>query len=52
MTAAPMPIRLKGIRIERFRQFGDVYLALALRPGCDLKGYASPLLPTGNESIA
>ena len=23
------PVRLKGIRIERSRQFGDVYLALA-----------------------
>jgi hypothetical protein len=25
-----VPVRLKGIRIERSRQFGDVYLALAL----------------------
>jgi hypothetical protein len=24
------PVRLKGIRIERSRRFGDVYLALAL----------------------
>src|SRR6266404_1890183 len=30
-----VPVRLKGIRIERPRQFGDVYLALAqsLEPG-------------------
>jgi hypothetical protein len=27
-----VPVRLKGIRIERSRQFGDVYLALALCP--------------------
>ena len=26
-----VPVRLKGIRVERSRQFGDVYLALALR---------------------
>jgi hypothetical protein len=25
-----VPVRVKGIRIERSRQFGDVYLALAL----------------------
>jgi hypothetical protein len=25
-----VPVRLKGARIERSRQFGDVYLALAL----------------------
>src|SRR5882762_4632473 len=29
----PVPVRLKGIRIERPRQFGDVYLALALWRG-------------------
>ena len=28
-----VPVRLKGIRIERSRQFGDVYLALALWRG-------------------
>src|SRR6266436_2210984 len=33
-----VPVRLKGIRIERPRQFGDVYLALALwaEPGSRL----------------
>ena len=29
----PAPVRLKSIRIERSRQFGDVYLALALWRG-------------------
>jgi hypothetical protein len=28
-----VPVRLKGIRIERSRQFGDVYLALACGAG-------------------
>jgi hypothetical protein len=30
-----VPVRLKGIRIERSRQFGDVYLALALWRGME-----------------
>ena len=32
-----VPVRLKGIRIERSRQFGDVYLALALWRGVGLE---------------
>ena len=32
-----LPIRLNGIRIERSRQFGDVYLALALWRGVGLE---------------
>src|SRR3954452_18679039 len=28
-----VPVRLKGVRVERSRQFGDVYLALALWGG-------------------
>ena len=32
-----VPVRLKGIRIERSRQFGDVYLALALWRGMGLE---------------
>src|SRR5215470_1421163 len=31
-----VPVLLKGIRIERSRQFGDVYLALALWRGMGL----------------
>ena len=27
-----VPVRLKGVRVERSRQFGDVYLALTLWP--------------------
>src|SRR5215831_12806160 len=31
-----VPVRLKGVRVERSRQFGDVYLALALWRGAGL----------------
>src|SRR6202171_1564656 len=45
-------VRLKGLRIERSRQFGDVYLALALWRGTGLEGLCERLLPIGNERIA
>jgi hypothetical protein len=32
-----VPVRLKGVRVERSRQFGDVYLALALWRGAGLE---------------
>jgi hypothetical protein len=47
-----MPVRLKGIRIERPRQFGDVYLALALWRGTGLEDLCERLLPIGKERIA
>ena len=47
-----VPVRLKGIRIERSRQFGDVYLALALWRGTGLEGLCERLLPIGKERIA
>src|ERR1700736_408158 len=47
-----VPVRLKGIRIERPRQFGDVYLALALRRGTGLQDLCEQLLPIGKERIA
>src|SRR3954453_24207869 len=40
-----VPVRLKGIRIERSRQFGDVYLALALWRGTGLEELCRQLLP-------
>jgi transposase len=46
------PVRLKGIRIERSRQFGDVYLALALWRGTGLEKLCEQLLPIGKERIA
>jgi hypothetical protein len=40
------PVRLRGIGIERSRQFGDVYLALALWRGLGLEELCEQLLPT------
>jgi len=45
-------VRLKGIRIERSRQFGDVYLALALWRGMGLEELCEQLLPAGQERIS
>ena len=47
-----MPVRLKGIRIERSRRFGDVYLALALWRGMGLEELCEQLLPVGKERVA
>ena len=47
-----VPVRLKGIRIERSRQFGDVYLTLALWRGTGLEELCKQLLPVGQERIA
>ena len=46
------PVRLKGVRIERSRQFGDVYLALALWRGVGLEELCRQLLPMGQERVA
>jgi transposase len=47
-----VPVRLKGVRIERSRQFGDVYLALALWRGIGLEELCERLLPVGEERVA
>lgn len=47
-----VPVRLKGIRIERSRQFGDVYLALTLWRGIGLEELCQQLLPVGQERVA
>src|ERR1700758_969057 len=47
-----VPVRLKGIRVERSRQFGDVYLALALWRGLGLEDLCERLLPIGKERVA
>jgi transposase len=45
-----VPVRLKGIRVERARQFGNVYLALALWRGTGLEDLCERrLLPVGKE---
>lgn len=47
-----VPVRLKGIHIERSRQFGDVYLALALWRGIGFEELCRRLLPVGQERVA
>jgi transposase len=47
-----VPVRLKGIGIERSRQFGDVYLALALWRGIGLEELCERLLPAGQEHVS
>jgi transposase len=47
-----VPVRLKGIRIERSRQFGDVYLALALWRGTGLEELCERLLAPGKERVS
>ena len=46
-----VPVRLKGIRIERPRQFGDVYLALALWRGTGLEELCESLVGRGKEQV-
>jgi hypothetical protein len=46
-----VPVRLKGVRVERSRQFGDVYLALALWRGTGLAELCDRLLASGKESV-
>src|SRR5271165_735471 len=40
------PVRLKGVRVERSRQFGEVYLALARWRGVALEQLCKQLLPS------
>src|ERR1700686_4737046 len=47
-----VPVRLKGIAIERSRRFGDVYLALALWRGTGLEELCERVLPVGQERMA
>lgn len=47
-----VPVRLKGLRVERSRVFGDVYLALALWRGMGLEELCERLLPAGQERVA
>ncbi|HEY2873164.1 MAG TPA: IS1634 family transposase [Reyranella sp.] len=47
-----VPVRLKGVRVERSRRFGDVYLALALWRGSGLGDLCAKLLPSGKEAVS
>ena len=46
------PVRLKVVRVERSRRFGDVYVALALWRGLGLEELCRVLLPIGQERVA
>jgi transposase len=46
-----VPVRLKGVRLERSLRFGDVYLTLALWRGTGLEHLCEQLLPIGKERI-
>jgi len=46
-----VPVRLRGIRVERPRQFGDVYLALALWRGTGLEELCESLVPVCKEQV-
>jgi len=46
-----VPVRLKELRVERGRRFGDVYLALALWRGVGLGELCERLLPVGKEQV-
>jgi hypothetical protein len=46
-----LPVRLKGIRLERSLRFGDIYLALALWRGTGLEHLCEQVLPIGKERI-
>jgi len=46
-----VPVRLKGVRVERSRRFGDVYLALALWRSTGLAGLCEQVLPSGKEAV-
>ena len=45
-------VRLKGIRLERLRDFGDVWLALGLWRLLGLDELLTRLIPTGREEVA
>jgi transposase len=47
-----VPVRLEGVRIERSRRFGDVYVALALWRGIGLEALCRHLLSLGEERVA
>jgi len=44
-------VRLKGVRVENGRQFGNVYLALALWRACRLDEFTVAQIPSGKEDV-
>jgi transposase len=47
----PVEVNLKGVRLERIRDFGDVWLALGLWRLLGLDALLSDLLPQGREDV-
>jgi len=46
-----VPVRLKGVRVERSLQFGDVYLALALWRALQFDRLCSSVIERGREEV-
>jgi Transposase DDE domain len=44
-------VRLKGVRVENARQFGNVYLALALWRACGLDRFTAEHIHSGKEQV-
>jgi len=47
----PVLVKLKGVRLERLRDFGDVWLALGLWRLLDLDALLSRVMPAGRENV-
>ena len=50
-SAQTVAVRLNGVRVENSRQFGNVYLALALWRACRLDEFSLAHLPRGKEEV-
>lgn len=46
-----VPIRLKGVRVERSLQFGDVYMALALWRALKFDSFCAGVMAEGKEDV-
>ena len=51
MDDRAVAVHLKGVRVENGRQFGNVYLALALWRACQLDRFSAETIPSGNEDV-
>ena len=49
--AQTIGVRLKGVRIESGRQFGNVFLALTLWHACRLDEFTAAHVPAGKEEV-
>lgn len=46
-----VPVRLRGVRLERGRSFGDVWLGWTLWRALKLDALCTELLPEGREAV-